>query len=132
MFDTPLLEDAFEWIKQVALPHLSLVLSLQNHEARVWENRIEYQLISSFYKLRKSEIFDMIMDFPESQSSIDDLKYSINKIGDEAGLVDSLQSSISRRLLHQGATTEAILSGYISTIKAFILLNNFVYFYCSA
>ena len=69
----------------------------------------------------------MIMDFPESQSSIDDLKYCINKIGDEAGLVDSLQSSISRRLLHQGATTEAILSGYISTIKAYILLNNFVF-----
>lgn len=59
----------------------------------------------------------ILVEFPESQPAIDDLKICMDKLDLRAYLVKSLKNAIETRLLHPGVDTSDILTGYVATIK---------------
>jgi len=83
-----------------------------------WRARLELFMYETFTNLRISELFDIIIEFPESQPALLDLKDSLSKTHQYAHLVTELRAALQKRLLHAGANTSDILTQYISTIKA--------------
>ncbi len=88
------------------------------------------------YTSRIGELFNIIVDFPDSTPAVEDLKECLNKTNQHSELVTSLRKafvpfsftlqcvSFSERLLHPGANTSDIISQYISTIKTLRIIDS--------
>ncbi|KAJ2803338.1 Anaphase-promoting complex subunit 2 [Coemansia guatemalensis] len=83
----------------------------------------ETQLFRQFSELRMSELFSMIIDFPDSRPAIDDLRQCVGAMHNMREIAVSLRRAVQQRLLHPGATTSDILTQYISTIRCLRLLD---------
>eukprot|EP01018_Ginkgo_biloba_P025515 Gb_09164 [translate_table: standard] len=83
-----------------------------------WHLRLEYFAYETLGDLRISQLFDIIIDYPESDDAIKDLKQCLDNTGQHAKLVESFLSALRHRLLIAGASTNDILEQYVSTIKA--------------
>ena len=80
--------------------------------------RFEWHIYSILFKLRTSELFDMVVDYPASLPGIRDLTTCLIKTDQRQFLIRSLNRQIKARLLHPGADTRDILTQYISLIRA--------------
>ncbi|KAH9321998.1 hypothetical protein KI387_016637, partial [Taxus chinensis] len=83
-----------------------------------WHLRLEYFAYETLQDLRIGQLFDIIIDYPESEDAIKDLKQCLDNTGQHAKLVESFLSALRYRLLIAGASTNDILEQYVSTIKA--------------
>ncbi|XP_010467021.1 PREDICTED: anaphase-promoting complex subunit 2 [Camelina sativa] len=83
-----------------------------------WKLRLEYFAYETLQDLRIAKLFEIIVDYPESSPSIEDLKQCLEYTGQHSKLVESFISSLKYRLLTAGASTNDILHQYVSTIKA--------------
>ncbi|CAH1272684.1 ANAPC2 [Branchiostoma lanceolatum] len=88
-----------------------------------WQTRLLYFLYQTYGTLRISEMFDIIVEFPDSMSALEDLKVCLEKTDLRQTLVSSLRSAIGRRLLQPGATTSDVLSQYILLVKSLRVLD---------
>ncbi|EJD53705.1 hypothetical protein AURDEDRAFT_141713 [Auricularia subglabra TFB-10046 SS5] len=79
--------------------------------------RFDFHICKTLCDLRTTEIFDMIIDYPDSMPALLDLKECMQRVDQRAHLVATLRKLNKRRLLHPGADTKDILSQYVSTIK---------------
>ncbi|KAK9481286.1 hypothetical protein V1514DRAFT_323455 [Lipomyces japonicus] len=73
-------------------------------------------------RLRIEEMFDIVIYFPDSMPSLEDLKACMKTQEHRTLLVSSFQNSCRNRLLHCGANTYDIISFYMSTIQVFKVL----------
>lgn len=80
-------------------------------------SRFDFHMHKTLCNLRTKEIFDIIVDFPESMGALQDLKECLARVDQRADLVQALRQANNKRLLHPGADTKDILSHYVSTIK---------------
>ncbi|PLW15690.1 hypothetical protein PCANC_14344 [Puccinia coronata f. sp. avenae] len=86
-------------------------------------SRFEYHIYKSLSELRINELFDIIVDFPETMPVLEDLRICLNKTDQRAYLVQKLRAANTRRLLHPGADTQDIITQYISLMKALRVLD---------
>lgn len=108
------------WLTQSLIPALELLLG--RSEGQEMENRLLELGGDAIVDLRIQELFDIVVDYPNSTAALQDLRTSLKKSGQRATAVSVFQQSCSRRLLQGGANTVDILSGYIATIKSFAIL----------
>lgn len=73
-------------------------------------------------ELRINELFDIVVDYPDSIPALNDLKSTLKSSHQRAHLVSVFQQSCQKRLLQGGANTVDIIAGYISTIRSFSIL----------
>lgn len=85
--------------------------------------RFEWHIYSQLFKLRCSELFNIVVDYPASEPAIRDLKTCLDKTDQKAFLVRSITKQIKKRLLHPGADTKDILSQYVSLIRVMRILD---------
>lgn len=103
----------------VSSPSLNLGSSNEVNERAVrWHLRLEFFAYETLGDLRISELFDIIVDYPESLAAIEDLRQCLANTGHHTKLVESFRTALRHRLLTAGAATTDILLQYISTIKA--------------
>ncbi|KAG6547269.1 hypothetical protein Mapa_011205 [Marchantia paleacea] len=141
-YEKPVLRPVSRWIEAVPLRFLSVILAFSgsgtsggmtasstvptahstdeilNEGILRWRSRLQSFANETLGDLRVSELFDIIVDFPESLAAVEDLKQCLANTGDHAKLVDSFRDALKQRLLTAGAATTDILLQYISTIKA--------------
>ncbi|KAK9237659.1 hypothetical protein V1525DRAFT_403411 [Lipomyces kononenkoae] len=86
-------------------------------EARLYEFATE-----CLVKLGVEEMFDIVIYFPDSTPALGYLKTCMRTQEHRAQLVAAFQNACQARLLHCGANTSDIISFYMSTIRAFKLL----------
>nr|XP_018258924.1 anaphase-promoting complex subunit 2 [Kwoniella dejecticola CBS 10117]OBR81082.1 anaphase-promoting complex subunit 2 [Kwoniella dejecticola CBS 10117] len=86
-------------------------------------SRFDYYLCKCFFDIRTDELFDIIVDFPDSMAALEDLKECLFKVDQRLELVNKLNAAILKRLLHPGAETKLVLSLYISTIRSLRILD---------
>ena len=101
-------------------------------------NRLELFTYESFANLRISELFDIIIDFPDSIPALHDLRDCLIKTNQLSHLIRSLNQayvphntllsthtmfSFKKRLLHPGANTADIIVQFINTIKVLQVLD---------
>ncbi|KAH7105576.1 hypothetical protein BKA62DRAFT_690199 [Auriculariales sp. MPI-PUGE-AT-0066] len=95
----------------------------QGQQSRLLCDRFDLHLRKSLGDLRTSEIFDIIVDYPDSSPALNDLKECIQHLDQRAQLVTSLRKLNKRRLLHPGADTKDILSQYVATIRCLRIID---------
>ena len=84
-------EFTFKWIKDVFLPSedipgfKSLLCSLQT--------RLEFFAHECFASMRISEMFDIIIDFPDSMPALEDLRECLSKTHQLPSLIQSLSQA---------------------------------------
>ncbi|EDV22414.1 uncharacterized protein TRIADDRAFT_28922, partial [Trichoplax adhaerens] len=72
---------------------------------------------------RISELFDIIIDFPESKASLEELKLCMERNDLRKTIAYSLRNTFETRLLHPGANTNDILDQYISAIHSLRIID---------
>lgn len=90
----------------------------------IWDRSVLNELPSEFSRiklahLRMTEIFDIVLDYPASIPSLQDLRVCLQP-NQRNDLVDYFTSTCTERLLHAGINTESIILCFISTIKSFL------------
>jgi len=151
------LQPSLTWMKDVAFEWLEMVFSAETsyYSASLdqWKSKIEhfiYEAVGSLrsehkhspfliaslpFLFRTAQLFDIIVDYPDSMPALEDLKECLRKTRQFNEILASLKSSLrstpsvdlmviltllhrfQKRLLHAGPSTLQILTIYASTIK---------------
>ena len=123
-FDERLLRRVLGWRRRAA-PFLRLILmpsappdAPPSAPLQQWLGRLRFFLMQSLATLRIGELFDLIVDYPDSLPALADLKECLSHTHMHADAVASLADAIDARLLKPGADTANIIQVYVSAIKA--------------
>ncbi|XP_029197808.2 anaphase-promoting complex subunit 2-like [Acropora millepora] len=88
-----------------------------------WKPKLHYFMYKSFADLRIDQLFDIIVEYPDSLPAIQDLKECLEVTDQRKELIVSLRTAFEQRLLHPGANTSDILTQYVSAIRALHVLD---------
>ncbi|XP_049877743.1 anaphase-promoting complex subunit 2 [Pectinophora gossypiella] len=83
-----------------------------------FKQKLSYYLYHSYTRLRIDQLFNIIIEYPDSQPAVDDIKLCLEKTDLRSTLCKKLQTALETRLLHPGVNTPDILTAYVSTIRA--------------
>lgn len=87
------------------------------------DKKLTHFLYENYTKTRVEELFNIIIEFPDSQPALVDLKVCLDRTELRGYLTEKLQLALKTRLLHPGANTVDILITYIAAIRALRLLD---------
>lgn len=107
-----------QWLDSKVLGWLTLVYSgnCRNTNADCIEGfkgRLLHFMYETFAKTHIDQLFNIIIEFPESEPAILDLKVCLEKTDLRGTLVTSLKTALETRLLHPGFKTFYILFKYM-------------------
>lgn len=74
--------------------------------------------------LRINELFDIVINWPNSEGGIEDLRFAVTTPPRRLQLTDSFSAALQNRLLHPGRSTLEILRTYIAMIRTFHKLDH--------
>lgn len=80
--------------------------------------------IGRLASLRIQELFDIALNWPESQGGLEDLRLAVTTPQRRLQLTDAFSLALQKRLLHPGRSTLDILQTYISMIRTFHALDH--------
>lgn len=129
-FEVSYLSSLREWLDSCVASWLSTVYREDVAESNCkkvlseYKNRLLNILYEAFTEVCMEQLFDIIIEFPESQAALEDLKECLEITNLRSKLISSLRSSLETRLLHPGVNTSDILTAYISAIKALRVLDH--------
>ncbi|TCD66611.1 hypothetical protein EIP91_001120 [Steccherinum ochraceum] len=123
-WDEPKLNTIRDWMVNRIVPWMLLPFA---REAKTAEDaksmlqgvgsRLDFHVCKTLADLRTNEIFDIIVDYPDSTNALKDLKECLARVDQRSHLVQTLRKANKRRLLHPGADTKDILAQYVSIIR---------------
>ncbi|CAG0895375.1 unnamed protein product [Darwinula stevensoni] len=123
-FDVSHVDGLEKWLRKVVLDWFTIILGnpgdtfLETLEARLLQF-----LFETYTHTRMEQLFTIVIEFPESQPALEDLKECLEKTNLRTQLIQSLKAALQTRLLHPGVNTADILTAYISAIKALRVLD---------
>ena len=101
------------------------VPSLPPTEVGSIRERLLTCLYETYTKTRIEQLFEIIIEFPESQPALEDLRDCLAQTeGLRTLLTSSLRQVLDAKLLHPGVNTADILTAYIAAIRALRVLDN--------
>ncbi|VDM22570.1 unnamed protein product [Hydatigera taeniaeformis] len=74
-----------------------------------WSSQLVY---TTFYSVRRSELFSIMMDYPDSHPTVMDLKAYLMETRALQDLIDTLSKEVGSRLLQPGVHTDEVLLAY--------------------
>lgn len=128
-FDVSKLSELENWIETVVMNWLRRICSVgysksdalnkKNVESteKLKRNLLQY-MYEMFTKIRIDQLFNIIIEYPESQPTIEDLKSCLSRTDLRKHLSESLKNALKTRLLHTGVNTQDILTAYVTAIKS--------------
>ncbi|XP_054716612.1 anaphase-promoting complex subunit 2-like [Uloborus diversus] len=129
-FETPLLDKLYLWIvTDIVEWFCSIFYEYTDNSKPVdrlekYKERLVNILHEAYAEVRMKQLFDIIIEFPESQNALLDLKECLALTNLRPKLITTLKTSLETRLLHPGVNTADILTAYISAIKALRVLDH--------
>ncbi|TFK26875.1 ubiquitin-protein ligase [Coprinopsis marcescibilis] len=126
----PMMEELRNWMTAKVVPWMLQIYARgasSTEEARSMlqgvGSRFDFHINKTLCDLRTREIFDIIIDFPDSMGALQDLKECLQRVDQRGALVKTLRKANAKRLLHPGADTKLILSQYVATIKCLRIID---------
>jgi anaphase-promoting complex subunit 2 len=124
------LSQIHQWISSHLLPFCQQIFSLPSQSSRsphplthLSEDLIQYSY-HALLQIRSKELFDIIINYPDSTPAIAELKECCLRVPSSLVLLGKdLKQVLSKRLLHIGASTSQIIDFYISLIRSLRLLD---------
>ncbi|KAJ1652782.1 Anaphase-promoting complex subunit 2 [Dispira simplex] len=126
-FETPWLDRLLRWVRGplvrwIQMVHPSNGLQLDRSDSVVVRHAT-HVLHETYRQLRVTELFRIIVDYPDSLPALKDLKACLAETHHPLTMAHILREDIERRLLHQGVNTLDILAQYIACIKSLRVLD---------
>jgi anaphase-promoting complex subunit 2 len=110
------------WVNDVVKGwFLGIYGSTNDNELDLITQKLDQFLRDAYAEVRVSHMFEIIIEYPNSEAAIQDLKLCIEQSTSSSfrlNLIDSVKQSLVESLLHPGVNTYDILTAYISAIKA--------------
>merc|ERR1719357_272089 len=117
-FDCSYLSNLEEWLDLVVIAWL--------REAQVSglnRQQLLQHLYCTYTKARIEQLFNIIIEFPDSQPALEDLRDCLGQTDLRSHLTTSLKQVLDAKLLHPGVNTADILTAYIAAIRALRVLD---------
>mmetsp|Transcript_8917 Transcript_8917/g.16563 ORF Transcript_8917/g.16563 Transcript_8917/m.16563 type:complete len:798 (+) Transcript_8917:142-2535(+) len=95
----------------------------QEEMIKQWRTRLDTFIYEILGRMRSDEMFDIVVDFPESMQALRDLKVCLEHTNFTSTFIEKFSAQLRKRLLHLGAATPVIVTQYISSIKALNILD---------
>eukprot|EP00941_MAST-03F_sp_MAST-3F-sp1_P001257 g1257.t1 len=118
-----ILRGILRWLRRSGIHWLTELLDEDPSARKLRTSRVEFHLYEAFGRLRISELFDIIVDFPSSEPALQDLRKCLARTQSHHLVVKELEVIFRQRLLHSGAPTANILLVYIHTVRALHILD---------
>ena len=80
-------------------------------------------LYQTYTKERIEQMFNIIIEWPDSQAALEDVRVCLGNTDLRQHLTSSLQKVLNNKLLHPGVNTADILTAYIAAIRALTVLD---------
>ena len=141
-FTTSHLASLEEWLDRVVMGWVSMLYSsaplsipksntphrLQNNDGSgniltSFRQRMCHFLYETYTRARIEQLFNIIIEFPESQPALEDLRECLAKTDLRGHLTRSLKTVLKKKLLHLGVNTTDIITAYIAVIRALRVLD---------
>ena len=124
-FEVLFLNKLENWIQTTVIGWTRMVIGDDLSQiGRTSNERLMYFMYETYSEIRIKQMFDIIIEFPDSEPALEDLKECLQKChGSRAKVIQSIKSSFEARLLHPGVSTNDILTAYIQTIKSLKVLD---------
>ncbi|XP_047514873.1 anaphase-promoting complex subunit 2 [Pieris napi] len=125
-FDVSHMSHLEDWLDTTVMTWLTRIYSAGSSKAppsikyaiTKFKQKLSFFLYQTYTKLRIDQLFNIIIEYPDSQPAIDDIKTCLESTNLCPLLCKKLQTALETRLLHPGVNTPDILTAYISTIRA--------------
>ncbi|KAK9305145.1 hypothetical protein QLX08_003807 [Tetragonisca angustula] len=128
-FDVSQLKSLENWLETVVMSWLIRIysggfskivsLTVQTRNAiDKFKQKLSHFLYETYTRFRIEQLFDIIIEYPDSQPAIDDLRICLERTDLRKVLIESLQEALKTRLLHPGVNTPDIITAYIAAIRA--------------
>lgn len=88
-----------------------------------FDQRLSHFLFETYTKARIDQLYNIIIEFPDSQPAIIDLRDCLEKTDLRPFLTKTLKKVLETKLLHLGVNTTDILTAYIAAIRALRVLD---------
>ncbi|KAI1205676.1 uncharacterized protein F4807DRAFT_271002 [Annulohypoxylon truncatum] len=120
-------KELLDWVEDMYARLAAEVIGTLGTDADVaWADVAKWKEIATgrLAALRIDELFDIVINWPDSEGGIDDLRYSVTTPQRRLQLTDAFSSTLQKRLLHAGRSTLEILRTYIAMIRTFHRLDH--------
>ncbi|XP_041369273.1 anaphase-promoting complex subunit 2-like isoform X2 [Gigantopelta aegis] len=122
-FEHSYIEALEKWLDTKVLGWLNIVYASSRSSSgpesiSAFRDRLLHFLYETYAKTLIDQLFNIIIEFPESEPAIADLNICLEKTDFRTHLVTSLRAALESRLLHPGVNTADILTAYISAIRS--------------
>ncbi|CAH1957453.1 unnamed protein product [Acanthoscelides obtectus] len=127
-FDTNYIWTLEKWLKNVVLNWLGKIYchdtSPGDDPMLMFNNKLTNFLYNSYTKIRIDQLFNIIIEYPESLPALSDLRDALPKTDLKPLLTETLQKAMETRLLHPGVSTPDILTAYVAAIRSLKVLDS--------
>lgn len=121
-FSYSYLNELIEWVHHVIKRWICDVNGLTDRiDIERVGHKLEQHLKDVYAEVRVAHMFEIIIEFPNSEAAIQDLKMSLDQSTSSEfrlNLINSVKLALVESLLHPGVNTYDIITAYISAIKA--------------
>ncbi|RZF40821.1 hypothetical protein LSTR_LSTR003331 [Laodelphax striatellus] len=126
-FDKEYIKDLEDWLQNTVMGWL---MKIYNQEADTscnesiqksifkFKQKLMHFMYETYTKTRIDQLFNIIIEYPDSDPAIYDLRICLEKTDLRGFLIQKFQRALETRLLHSGVNTPDILTAYIASIKA--------------
>ncbi|QRW00465.1 cullin family [Ceratobasidium sp. AG-Ba] len=127
--ETSVLQTVKDWFTESVVPWMAMTYGrgltdqLLSRALAPTAGKFDYHICKVLCEIRTAEIFDIIVDYPDSKVALTDLKECMERADGRNNLVQTLRRLNKKRLLHPGADTKDILTQYVSTIRCLRILD---------
>ncbi|KZT56877.1 hypothetical protein CALCODRAFT_542803 [Calocera cornea HHB12733] len=86
--------------------------------------RLDHFISRTLVELRTSEIFDIIVDFPDTLPAIQDLRLCMARSQYRPDFIEGLREVVNQRILQPAADTDDIITFYVSLIRCLRIIDS--------
>ncbi|RZC36665.1 anaphase-promoting complex subunit 2 [Asbolus verrucosus] len=127
-FDTSHLEALEKWLQSVVISWLKTIyfndmMSTSEFFFNEFDKKLKNYLYNTYTKIRIDQLFNIIIEYPDSVPALEDLKLCLPKTDLKLHLTKTLQKAMETRLLHPGVSTSDVLTAYVAAIRSLRILD---------
>lgn len=127
-FDTSYISALETWLDNVVMGWLMRIFNgKSNSESSTskteeaiqkFKQKLAHFLYETYTRTRIEQLFNIIIEYPDSQPAVEDLRMCLQKTDLRPYLTHKLQRALETRLLHPGVNTPDVLTAYVAAIRA--------------
>ncbi|KAK5642898.1 hypothetical protein RI129_009065 [Pyrocoelia pectoralis] len=125
-FDNSYIDALEKWLDHFIINWLSKVYGYSNScelQEQEFKQKLTNLLYETYTKVRINQLFNIIIEYPESSPALEDLSKCLPKTDLRPLLTKKLQKAMETRLLHPGVSTPDILTAYVASIRSMRILD---------